>query len=433
MKKTFAQLVAAKLTRAVAPTAKVIALVLTCTLSCPNAEAVENKRDQGIKLYNAKNFKDAGVLLDQHLTVYPQDVYALYYDALACQALGNMGKAKIFYRQVATLAPNHQLGGYAAAALRQIDPTFSGGQSGSTSSSSASSSSGSSRSGSAGVASYNTMASASTSTKLDPSIPMEWDVYCSPGEHGVWVDVDINGRRIKMIFDTGAPTVFIGKNQLEEIGVEAPKGASNSAAGGSSAAGTVAAWLVPMKVKVGQVERTVPVQVVETNHSSPLLGQTYAGLFEYTIDPGAKRIHFKQRGYNTGANRNAYEVPYTFRQAGSRIIVNVDINGKTSPCMFDTGNSACGIMFHSPAQAKQYGVQIPDDAEDMITGGVTGQSLAKAFTIRRARLGPIDRTDLSVTVSNTGSTELPLLGQPFWQGFEYTINQQKKVIEFVRR
>jgi hypothetical protein len=28
---------------------------------------------------------------------------------------------------------------------------------------------------------------------------------------------------------------------------------------------------------------------------------------------------------------------------------------------------------------------------------------------------------------------LPLLGQPFWQGFEYTINQQKKVIEFVRR
>lgn len=404
-------------------TALACTLTILSTLSCTNAEAVESKRDQGIKLYNAKSFKDAGQLLDQHLAVYPQDVYALYYDALACQALGNMGKAKIFYRQVATLAPNHQLGGYAKAVLKQIDPSFSGGQAGGSAASS----------GSSGVSSYNTMASASTSTKLDTSIPMEWDVYCSPGEHGVWVDVDINGRRIKMIFDTGAPTVFIGKNQLEEIGVEAPKGASNSAAGGSSASGTVAAWLVPMKVKVGQVERTVPVQVVETNHSSPLLGQTYAGLFEYTIDPGAKRIHFKQRGYNTGANRNAYEVPYTFKQAGSRIIVNVEINGKANPCMFDTGNSACGIMFHSPAQALQYGVQIPDDAENMITGGVTGQSVAKAFTIRRAKLGPIDRTDLPVTVSNTGSTELPLLGQPFWQGYEYTINQQKKVIEFVRR
>lgn len=404
-------------------TALACALIILSTLSCTNAEAVENKRDQGIKLYNAKNFKDAGQLLDQHLAVYPQDVYALYYDALACQALGNMGKAKIFYRQVATLAPNHQLGGYAKAVLKQIDPSFSGGQAGGSAASS----------GSVGVSSYNSMASASASTKLDTSIPMEWDVYCSPGEHGVWVDVDINGRRIKMIFDTGAPTVFIGKNQLEEIGVEAPKGAANSAAGGSSASGTVAAWLVPMKVKVGQVERTVPVQVVETNHSSPLLGQTYAGLFEYTIDPGAKRIHFKQRGYNTGANRNAYEVPYTFKQAGSRIIVNVEINGKSNPCMFDTGNSACGIMFHSPAQALQYGVQIPDDAENMITGGVTGQSVAKAFNIRRAKLGPIDRSDLSVTVSNTGSTELPLLGQPFWQGYEYTINQQKKVIEFVRR
>jgi predicted aspartyl protease len=69
----------------------------------------------------------------------------------------------------------------------------------------------------------------------------------------------------------------------------------------------------------------------------------------------------------------------------------------------------------------------------VVTGGVTGQSVAKSFTVRRAKLGPIDRTDLPVTVSNTGSTELPLLGQPFWQGFEYTINHQKKVIEFVRR
>lgn len=427
MKKTIAQLVAAKLSKVV----PAFVTALACSISgvnCLSAEAVENKRDQGIKLYNAKNFKDAGVLLDQHLTVYPQDVYALYYDALACQALGNMGKAKIFYRQVATLAPNHQLGGYAAAALRQIDPTFSGGQSGSTSSSS-----GSSRSGSAGVASYNTMASASNSTKLDPSIPMEWDVYCSPGEHGVWVDVDLNGRRVKMIFDTGAPTVTIGKNQLEEIGVEAPRGKANSESGGSSTAGFTAAWLVPMKVKVGPVERTVPVKVMETNHADPLLGQTYFGAFEYTIDPSAKRIHFKQRGYSTGANRNAYEVPYTFRQAGSRIIVNVEINGKTNPCMFDTGNSLSGIAFHSTAQANQYGVQIPDDAATGMSTGVSGSGEIKTFTIRRARLGPIDRTDLSVAVSETGHTELPLLGQPFWQGYEYTINQQKKVIEFVRR
>lgn len=428
MKRTIAQLVAAKLSKVVPVFATAFTTALACTigLTCLSAEAVENKRDQGIKLYNAKNFKDAGQLLDQHLATYPQDVYALYYDALACQALGNMGKAKIFYRQVATLAPNHQLGGYAKAVLTQIDPSFSGGAGGQSGSSTSSSSS-------SGVNSYSSMASASTATKLDPSIPMEWDVYCTPGEHGVWVDVEIQGRRVKMVFDTGAPTVFIGKNQMEEAGIAVPQGAANSKTGGSSAAGLVAAWNLPMKVKVGPVERTVMVQVVETNHADPLLGQSYAGLFEYTIDPGAKRIHFKQRGYNTGANRNAYEVPYTFRQAGSRIIVNVEINGKANPCMFDTGNSACGIMFHSPAQALQYGVQIPDDADNIITGGVTGQSVAKSFTVRRAKLGPIDRTDLPVTVSSTGSTELPLLGQPFWQGYEYTINHQKKVIEFVRR
>ncbi len=394
-----------------------VALLMIFTFFCPSALAVENKRDQGIKLYNAKNYKDAGRLLDEHLTVYPQDIYALYYDALTCQGLGNMGKAKIYYRQVATLAPNHQLGGYAKAVLRQIDPSFSGGG-------------GSMSSSGAGISQ---VSSAGTGYKLDPSIPMEWDVTCAPGDHGIWLDVEIDGRRVKMVFDTGAPTVFIGKNQMEEAGIQTPKSAPNSQAGGSSTSGTVPAWLIPMKVKVGAVERTVNVQIVETNQSSPLLGQSYAGLFEYTIDPGAKRIHFKQRGYSKGANRNAYEVPFVFRAGGARVVVNVEVNGKSGPFIFDTGNSASGIVFHTPAQAEKYGVKIPDDAETSIMSGVTGSGATKVFTIQRAKLGPIDRTDLSVSVGNTGSGELPLLGQPFWQGFEYTINREKSVIEFVRR
>lgn len=428
MKKTIAHLVAAKLSKAGPVSAITFASALACSLglTCLSADAIENKRDQGIKLYNAKNFKDAGQLLDQHLTVYPQDVYALYYDALACQALGNMGKAKIYYRQVATLAPNHQLGGYAKAVLRQIDPSFSGGQSGGSSASS----------GSSVVSSYNTMASASTSTKLDPSIPMEWDVYCTPGDHGVWVDSEIEGRKIKLQFDTGAPTVVVGLNQLSEIGVAAPKGAPNSKASGSSATGSVPAWLLPMKVKVGPVERSVLVQVIENNQASPLLGQTYVGLFEFTIDPGAKRIHFKQRGYNTGANRNAYEVPYEFIPGANRIVVTVEFNGKPGKCIFDSGNSMAGISFFSPEQAAKYGITVPSDAETIVTSGITGSSAASRFTIRRAKLGPIDKTDLVTTVSNIGSkefNELPILGQQFWQGYEYTINHQKKVIEFVRR
>lgn len=401
------------------------------------APAAENKRDQAIKLYNAKNYKDAIQLFDQHLTVYPSDVYALYYDALACQAMGNMGKAKIYYRQVATLAPTHQLGTYAIAVLQKIDPSFAASLS-VGSGSSASSSSGSNSSSGSG-SSLNSYVSSSGGTKggaskLDPTIPYEWDVQCSPGDHGdIWVDVQIDGRTVKMIFDTGAPTVFIGKNQMEEAGIQTPKSAPNSVAGGSSASGTVPAWKLPMKVKLGQVERIVTVQVVETNQSHPLLGQSYAGQFEYTIDAGARRINFKQRGYNNNANRNAYEVPYTFREAGNRVIVTVEVNGKPGQYIFDTGNTASGIQFFSPSQAAKYGVKIPDDAATMVTSGVTGSSTAKSFTVNRAKLGPIDKVDLPVTVSNVDDGELPLLGQPFWQGYEYTINHQKRVIEFVRR
>jgi len=401
-----------------------VALAIVSAMFCQPAVAVENKRDQGIKLYNAKNFKDAGRLLDEHLTVYPQDIYALYYDALACQGLGNMGKAKIYYRQVATLAPNHQLGGYAKSVLRQIDPSFVA----------AASTSSSAFGGSPGPSNNMTIAPAGVPT-LDNSIPMEWDVNCAPDEHGVvWVDAAINGRNVKMVFDTGAPGVVIGKNQMAEIGLEPPKGPSTGETGGSSSTEKVKCWVLPMNVKVGQVERKVLVQVLETNQSEPLLGQTYAGLFECTVDPGAKRIHFKQRGYSKGATRNAYEVPYVFVPAGNRIIVNIEVNGKTGPAIFDSGNTSSGIKFLNLDQAKKFGLSIPADADNVMSVGITGSSSNKSFPVRRVRLGPIDRTDLLVTVGAIPDEEgYPLLGQPFWQGYEYTINRQKKVIEFVRR
>ncbi len=398
-----------------------VLLALSMVLSIGPVSAVENKRDQGIKCYNAKNFKQAVTLLDQHLTAYPQDIYALYYDALACQGIGDMGKAKIYYRQVATLAPGHQLGGYAITALRQIDPSFRGGSASSSPSSSSSTSSRSTSRASSG----------GQSNQLDSSIPMEWDVQCEPADQGVWVDVKLNGRPIKMIVDTGAPTMALGRSQLEAAGIEYPKPPAKSADG--SAERMAARGYFPMNVKIGPVEKNVMVHILDNNHGTPLVGQTYIGLFEYTLDPGAKRIHFKQRGYNKGANRNAIEVPFEFVKAGNRIVVRVEINGRANPCIFDTGNTAAGIIFFNSAQAEKYGVRVPQDAEMSLITGVHGTVPARKFTLPRVRLGPIDKNDVVVQVQEGRADDLPLLGQPFWQGFEYTINREKSVIEFVRR
>ena len=396
----------------------ILSVILSVGLSSGSAFAAENKRDQGIKRYNAKDFKQAELLLDQHLTAYPQDIYALYYDALACQGLGNMGKAKIYYRQVATLAPNHQLGGFAKSVLRQIDPGFSGGASSGSSSGSYSGSM--SRSSGGGQ-----------SNQLDSSIPMEWDVPCEPADRGVWVDVKLNGRPVKMIVDTGAPTMAIGRSQLQEAGIDYPKPPPKSANG--QAEREAERGFYPMSVKIGTVERIVMVHILDNNQGTPLVGQTYISLFEYTLDPGAKRIHFRQRGYNKGVNRNAHAVPFVFVKNGNRILVQVEVNGKSQPYIFDTGNTAAGIIYHNADQAEKYGVRIPQDAEMSLVTGVNGTVPARKFTVSRVRLGPIDRTDLMVQVKEGKADDLPLLGQPFWQGYEYTINREKSVIEFVRR
>jgi hypothetical protein len=103
-----------------------------------------------------------------------------------------MGKAKIFYRQVATLAPNHQLGGYAKAVLRQIDPSFSGGQVRWLC-------------GFIKLWFVSFIRGPATTQwhrlqrrpNLTPAYRWNGMFTVAPGEHGVWVDVDINGRRDK--------------------------------------------------------------------------------------------------------------------------------------------------------------------------------------------------------------------------------------------
>jgi hypothetical protein len=80
---------------------------------------------------------------------------------------------------------------------------------------------------------------------------------------------------------------------------------------------------------------------------------------------------------------------------------------------------------------------VPEDAKFSHHTGVNGSGLAKVFTVRRLKLGPIDRSDVWVSVnldtSDSSSICAPLLGQPFWLGYEYTIDMKKKLIHFVRR
>jgi len=55
------------------------------------------------------------------------------------------------------------------------------------------------------------------------------------------------------------------------------------------------------------------------------------------------------------------------------------------------------------------------------------------FPVRRMTMGPIDKSDVMVTVSDGLSAGHGLLGQEFYQGWQYTIDYDHSLIMFKRR
>ncbi|MBS1989867.1 MAG: retroviral-like aspartic protease family protein [Cyanobacteria bacterium SZAS LIN-3] len=389
-----------------------------------------DKRTDAINLYNAKDYRGAAALLDDYLVVNNRDPYAAYYAAMANQQTGNVNKARMYYRQVYTLSPNSQIGGFAKNILLKLDPSFAASLPKTTSTGTSSSAS----SVSSGASSATASAPA-----FDPSLPGECNIPYDKSNSGLGLDVYLNGRVVRMILDTGAPGICIGKEQMEQIGLKPPTGPADGTTGGSSNDEQVKTWNTTATVRVGQIERrNFPVEVLETNHARPLLGQTFFKDFEYTVDQSAGLIRFRQKAIamkSTNNSANAVAVPYKFREEGHRIIVTAEVNGKPCPMMFDTGNTSCAVAFSSEKQLTALGIKVPEDAELVTTVGVSGSGVCSRFPINRIKLGPIEKSNVYVNVNHgtLEDREEPLLGEPFISGYEYRIDSEKHLIYFTRR
>jgi predicted aspartyl protease len=400
------------------------------------ATATTDKRSQAIALYNAKDYQGAAFLLDDYLTVNSRDPYAAYYAALANQQIGNSAKSRIYYRQVFTLAPTSQIGGYARDMLLKVDPSFAAAMANTKPSKTAVPST----EEALAKAIVDLPSGNDEVPALDPTLPAEFRMPFTKSWQGVYLDGSINGRAMKLKFDTGAPNVVIGKNHLQSLGMAAPTGKPDGYTGGSASADKVPFWMVNTTVKVGLIEkRNLPIQVLEYDHSDPLLGQTFFKTYDCNIDESSGQICFRQKAITAKQTISgaAVSVPFVFKEEGNRVLVDVEVNGKPTTMIFDTGNTASACSFMSVEQAERAGVKIPADAVITQHTGVSGSGSAKVFTIRKLRLGPIEHSDvwISVNLDTTDSTSIgaPLLGQPFWQGYEYTIDRKKRLIYFIRR
>lgn len=389
--------------------------------SAANAEPYS----EGIEFYQQRNFRRAASCFETAIARSPENTNAIYYAALTYQQLRNNPRAIELYRQLATRYPTSRGGKLAIQALQGLGAGIGGG--GGTSQSST-------------TRSYS-RSYGSSSAAEDPDIarlPQQERLHFRTEDNGgkpvLWVSGAVRNTNLDFVFDTGADHTVIGMDHLAQIGLPKPSGPPD---GHSMGVGNKvsASWVIRTDLKVGGIQRhNFPLWVSDRTGVPPLLGRNFMEPYNYTIDTSGGSILMNKKVVATASGAGGYTttsqggVPFK-RVRGGGVVVNVEINGRTIEMLFDTGAQSC---LFSRRDINRLGISVPADAETEMTQGVGGSMPGLRFPVSRMRLGPIDKSNLPITVVEQDFGE-PLLGQSFFHDYQYTIDDQNGVIRFLRR
>jgi predicted aspartyl protease len=134
---------------------------------------------------------------------------------------------------------------------------------------------------------YSRSASAASHFQSQQSVP-----FTKEGNLLV-VEVEVNGRRTKMVLDTGADETQFTKEQLQAASVVIPQNAQQSESRGVGGATTALVFPVS-RMRMGPIAKdNYPIRVLGTAHMPyPLLGQSFFGDWRYSIDNVNNQIKF---------------------------------------------------------------------------------------------------------------------------------------------
>ncbi len=404
----------------------IAALSLLILTASGTAGLADNYFEAGVAQYKAKDYKKALTYFGVAVRQNPGDANALYYRALTYQALSDRKSAIQDYATIISNFPSQPAARYAIAALSGLDPAYCRQL---TRGASREQSGLSRLSSGTGSSMALTQAPAADYASLPEQTRIYYQEQDATNPNLISVPATINGRPINMLFDTGADGVVIGKNQLQQLGIPAPTGKPTGKTGGVGAGGAIDVWLMPCDIQLGGIRRRVQVYVQESLATSPLLGQSFYRDLAYEIDSKAKTLVLKKKHLmSAGSANSSYNVH--FERMGRHLIVPVEVNGNQMKMIFDTG--ASNIAFTKEQLANAH-IKIPEDAQVGTSTGVAGDTVSYHFPIGRMRMGPIDRSDVPVSAVSDANMPYPLLGQTFYAGWQYTIDDEHQQIVFVRR
>jgi clan AA aspartic protease (TIGR02281 family) len=390
--------------------------------------------ERGIQLYQKRDFRGA---LGQFSAALASDnsPTVLYYAALCYQQLGDLPHAKHYFELVCSNYAASKEAALAAQGLKQLEsPAIVIPPNATVSVATAGTK----------LSDENAKMPSATASATDVSKYMsdykltdaEWkalpDQVKVPFFRGtsshLFVNGAINGRSVRMMFDTGAEICVFGKSDIEGAGAKVDLTGPTILLRG--VAGLEKSNLTLAQISVGDLKRTIPIVITDHSVGFAVLGQTFFKEFRYNIDNGSGFIEFtkKPRG---GVKARSFEstdlvkIPYS--PAGNNMIVEAKINGQKFPMMFDTGAYAiCLSILH----ARALRLQIPEDAQSIVSSGAGGAIPGVRFYLDRLELGPIIKTHVPVVVNMGFTPATPLLGQPFFADRKFTIDTENHTINF---
>jgi predicted aspartyl protease len=423
-----------------------LALTLLCLIALSEkGMAATSEYDAGVSDFGKKDYKSALNHFDNALKINPRNANAIYYKAVTLCQLGRGQEGQMQYGTLIKYFPGSPPAKNAEAALAVLNPRYL--QLLKPPASPAPVSSSPSKDAAQAPGSIpETEDTMKTANDDIASLPKQSKIYFEKDGKNLQIDAFINGRPIKMLFDSGAENVALGKNHLAQLGLPPPQTAPIGHAFGVGDGGAQAIWGMRVTLKVGNIERkNFPITVQEDMPTKPLLGQTFFKAFEYEVDNGAKTITFVKKDLSAAAAQAADLNVIPFQREGNEIVVQVEVNGRSIPMYLDTGAEQ---IYFTADQARTCGLEIPDDAQTGMTQGIAGKQTVKSFVVPRMKCGPIIKNDVTIVVAqpsadsdSDGSSSHgkkreglrhPLLGQEFFGDFRITVDNDANVIRMRR-
>ncbi len=362
--------------------------------------------DAGVAAFGKGNYKSASEYMELHIKEDPQDSMALYYLALSFQKLGDYPKYQDTVQRLLKQFPKSKAAAMAKAhqAEAPIQVPQNLGQA--------------------------------------TDLPRETWIPFNKVGRALVVEGRVNKHPMRMIFDTGAETCLLTVDHLKDMGIPVPEGKPHGLGAGVGKNKPVPIWIKHLDLSVGRIERkNFPVIISPIPMEYPLLGIKFFKGYDYTVDNKNESILFKLKSDVTpptiAANsaltvdlsgNYVYNVPFT--RQGETIIVSVSINGKQAQMIFDTGAEVC--MFTSQ-QLRDLGIDYNVNSPYMMLRGVSGVTRASTCLLESVKLGPIDRKNVLCGITDDALTSRPLLGQNFFQSWQFTIDDRNNVIRFTKK